>query len=170
MAVSDIYVSFYFQLTTWLRMEWRHLTLSSQQHYHDCTCPLHRVTGIPRGDEHRGEWGLLAGMWKVLAVGLDGMHLNDILEMVWGRNGKRVREVNEVMVLHLNLSHSLQLKLTLRKRRHTGFPYHQISFSPLNHLPPSSSRTCSPHGIFNYSLLLPQVQTMIRISWTISWS
>ena len=51
-------------------------------------------------------------MWTVLAVGLDGMHLNDILEVIWGRNGKRVGEVNEVMeyvVLHLNLSHSLQV-------------------------------------------------------------
>ena len=153
-------------------MEWRPLTLSSQQHYHDCTCPLHRVTGIPRGDKHRGEWGLLAGMWKVLTVGLDGMHLNDILEVVCGRNGKRTGEVKEVVeyvVLH-NLSHSPQLRLTLRKRQHTGFPYHQISFSPLDHLPPSSSRTCSPHGIVNYSLLLPQVQTMIPISWTIPWS
>ena len=154
-------------------MQWRPLTLSSQQHYHDCTRPLHRVTGIPRGDEQREEWGLLAGIWKVLAVGLDGMHINDILEVVWGRNGKRAGEVNEVMeyvVLHLNLSHSLQLRLTLRKRRHTGFPYHQIDFSLLDHLPPSSSRICTPHGIVNYSFLLPQVQTMIRISWTISWS
>ena len=168
MAVSDIYVSFYFQLTTWLRMEWRHLTLSSQQHYHDCTRPLHRVTGIPRGDEQRGEWGLLAGMWTVLAVGLDGMHLNDILEVVWGRNGKRVREVNEVMFY--TSIYLTRCRLTLRKRRHTGFPYHQIGFSLLDRLPPSSSRTCSPHGIVNYSFLLPQVQTMIRISWTISWS
>ena len=151
-------------------MEWRPLILSSQQHYHDCTRPLHHVTGIPRGDEQRGEWGLLAGIWKVLAVELDGMHLNNILGVVRGRNRKRAGEVNEVMVLHFNLSHSLQLRLTLRKQRHTGFPYHQISFSPLDHLPPSSSRTCSPHGIVNYSLLLPQVQTMIPISWTISWS
>ena len=38
------------------------------------------------------------------------------------------------------------------------------TISPLDHLPPSSSRTCSPHDIVNYSLLLPQVQTMIQIS------
>ena len=36
--------------------------------------------GISRGDEKGREWGIWAGMWRVLAIGLDGTHIICIFE------------------------------------------------------------------------------------------
>ena len=36
--------------------------------------------GIPRGDEKGREWGIWAGMWKVLAIGLDGARIICVFE------------------------------------------------------------------------------------------
>ena len=55
-------------------------------------------------------------------------------EWKMSRRDDKVKEVTKYVALHLNLSHSLQLGLTLRKQWHTGFPYHQIGFSPPDHL------------------------------------
>ena len=36
--------------------------------------------GIPRRDEKGREWGIWAGMWRVLAIRLDGMRIIGIFE------------------------------------------------------------------------------------------
>ena len=36
--------------------------------------------GISRGDEKGREWGIWAGMWKVLAIGLDGTRIICVFE------------------------------------------------------------------------------------------
>ena len=65
----------------------------------------------------------MVGIWKALAIRLDGVHLNSILEVVglgkeWkmSRRDDKVKEVTKYVALHLNLSHSLQLRLILRKQ------------------------------------------------------